>query len=419
MDLDLIKHIIVTNRNSVCNIKLVKRNFDFDNSLNYVLVGVRQAGKSFLLYQIIQEIVSQGVDIKSIVLINFDDERLAEITAQDLNSIIEAHYQMTDVKPIFFLDEIQNVKYWEKFARRLANEKYHVFVTGSNAKMLSNEVATTLGGRYLQKFIYPYSFSEYLNAINFKFIDSWQYDNIFLSKLKREFQSYFYFGGFPELVNTNLKREWLSGLFQKIFLGDIISRYHIKNDDILKILLKKLAESTMQPTSYSRLANLITSTGRKIQTNTIIDYLKFSEDSWLIFSIQNFCAKLSERESSKKYYFRDNGIINLFLFNSDTILLENLVAIHLKRLYNDDLYFFRQNIEIDFYLPENGKLIQVSYKIQDDKTFNREIMALIKGAKFLNVNDLTIITYDDEQQIIQHDNYTIKILPYWKFCLIN
>lgn len=417
MDIELLKKIIVTNRNSVRNIRLVKRDFYFDDSLNYVLVGVRQAGKSYLLYQKIQDMLLEGTDINSIVYINFDDERLAEITTQDLDSIIDAHYQMTDNRPVLFLDEIQNVPYWEKFARRLANEKYRVYITGSNANMLSSEVATTLGGRYMQKYVYPYTFPEYLNAIDFKFVDSWQYDSDFLNKLKREFREYFYFGGFPESVVTRLKREWLSGLFQKIFLGDIISRYHIKNEDVLKILLKKLAESTMQPTSYSRLANLIVSTGRKMQTSTVIDYLKYAEDSWLIFSVQNFGAKITERESAKKYYFRDNGILNLFLFDPEPALLENLVAVHLKRLYNDDLYFYRQNIEVDFYLPEAGKLIQVSYNMQDEKTLNRETASLIKAADFLKVSDLIIITYDDKEQFLEVKGHTIRIVPYWKFAL--
>lgn len=161
---EVIREILLENRKEVEFQQIVPRNFQMEDFANYVLIGVRRAGKSFMLYQQIQQNLKRGITWDSMLYINFEDERLMGMTAQELNLILEVHGMMSKERPILFLDEIQNINGWEKFARRLADNKYRVYITGSNAKMLGSDVATTLGGRYITKHIMPYSFPEFLQA---------------------------------------------------------------------------------------------------------------------------------------------------------------------------------------------------------------------------------------------------------------
>ena len=352
-----------------------------------------------------------------IVYLNLDDERLFGMSVEDLDQILQAHYQLNDCTPILFLDEIQNIDHWEHFARRLTNEKYRVYITGSNAKMLSSEVATTLGGRYMIQEVYPYSFVEYLRANGLELSRNWEYDSETTNRIQRLFASYFHDGGFPESIPLAQKRPWLSVLYQKIFLGDLMSRYKIRNDISLKLLVKKISESVKQPSSFNRLANIVSSAGQKIQTSTVIEYVKYMEETWLLFSLTNYAAKFAEKESAKKYYFRDNGILNLFLIDPDTSLLENRVAIELKKRFGEEAYFYNKSVEVDFYIPSCDWLIQASYSIASEETFERETSALLKVGKHLNAKRLTIITYNEER-MIQLSGRDIEVIPLWKWLLM-
>lgn len=417
MKIDLFKKILIDNRRLISQIDFIERNIVLEDNLNYVFVGLRQAGKSYLMYQRIHQLLKRGHTMDEIIYVNLDDERLYDIALEDLDLILQAHYQLNDCKPIIFLDEIQNIPHWEHFARRLANEQYRVYLTGSNAKMLSSEVATTLGGRYMIQEVYPYSLSEYLKANELELQKNWEYDSAIVNHIHRLFSNYFYYGGFPESVHVREKRSWLSVLYQKIFLGDLIARYKIRNEVSLKLLVKKLSESINQPSSFNRLANIVSSAGQKIQTSTVIDYMQFMEESWLIFSMENYAAKFVEKESAKKYYFRDNGILNLFLIDPETVLLENRVAIELKKHFGGEVYFYNKNVEVDFYVPQHDWLIQVAYSIANDDTREREISSLLKVAKHLQAKRLTIITYNEEQTISLNNGSTIEVIPLWKWLL--
>ena len=417
MKIDLFKKILIDNRRLISQIDFIERDIVLEDNLNYVFVGLRQVGKSYLMYQRIHQLLKMGHTMDEIIYVNLDDERLYDIALEDLDLILQAHYQLNNCKPIIFLDEIQNIPHWEHFARRLANEQYRVYLTGSNAKMLSSEVATTLGGRYMIQEVYPYSLSEYLKANELELQKNWEYDSAIVNHIHRLFSNYFYYGGFPESVHVREKRSWLSVLYQKIFLGDLIARYKIRNEVSLKLLVKKLSESINQPSSFNRLANIVSSAGQKIQTSTVIDYMQFMEESWLIFSMENYAAKFVEKESAKKYYFRDNGILNLFLIDPETALLENRVAIELKKHFCDEVYFYNKNVEVDFYVPQHDWLIQVAYSIANDDTREREISSLLKVAKHLQAKRLTIITYNEEQTISLDNGSTIEVIPLWKWLL--
>ena len=412
---DLIKDIIIENQRFISSVSFHERDYAFEDALNYVLVGLRRAGKSYLLYQRIHQLLEKGHRMEEICYFNFEDDRLGIMTLADLDIIKSAYEEMFDTQPVFFFDEIQIVEGWEKFARRLADQKYRVYITGSNAKMLSLEIATTLGGRYMIKEVFPLSFAEYLSflGINVKEKNAL---HLHRKEIVKHFETYFRFGGLPEVMNVADKRSWLSGLFNKVFFGDLIARYDIRNDFGLRILAKKLAESVKQPSSYNRLANVVSSTGKKTSTDTVIDYVNYMCESWLLLSLENIIGKLTERNTQRKYYFIDNGILNLFLPDPETSLLENMVAINLIRKYKNEVCFYHNGVEVDFYLPEQKKLLQTSYSLQDESTFQRETEALIKVSKRLEANDLMIIT-KDEETILEKDGKTIQVMPLWKWLL--
>mgnify|MGYP004665950457 FL=1 len=418
MDKNVIKQIILNQQDFIGRIKLQSRDVCFEENANYVLVGIRRAGKSYMLYQHIQHLVANGHSIEEMLFINFEDERISDIRKEDLYLVLEAYRELFAFQPIIFLDEIQNVEGWEHFARRLADEKYRVFITGSNAHMLSREISSTLGGRYLTKEIRPFSFSEYLEYHNIHLLQHWELSPI-RADVVRLFSDYFYYGGLSEVFDIQDKKSWLQSLYQKILYSDIVMRKGVRNERSLRLLIRKLADSVMQPTAIKRLQDILQGDGTKITRDTIGSYLDYLHESYLTFGISSFTDSVSQRESVKKRYFYDNGILNLFLFLPETKLLENLVAIKLYNKYGDDLYYYNKNVEVDFCVPNDGLLIQASYRMIDEATRNREIGALQKLSKFIKPQRCIIVTYDQEEIIQSNDlDVQIEVIPAYKFMLM-
>ena len=412
---DVIKRCLISKQREVDEAMIVNRPINFEDNGNYVIVGVRHSGKSYLLYQRVRQLQAAGIGWDEILFVDFEDERLAEFQTEDFESLLEAHLELHGKKPIVFLDEVQNIPHWDKFVRRLADSKYRVYVTGSNAKMLSKDVATTLGGRFFILDAYPYSFKEYLAAQQVEMTEHWEYDTIQRSEVKRHLNEYFYYGGLPEILLFKNKRAMLSSLYQKIYLGDICARNNIKNDRVMNILIKKMAESVKQPLSFNRLKNVIVAAGAPISVPTTIDYAGFAADSWLILPMRNEIGKLTEKESQKKYYFIDNGLLNLFLMNSESSLLENMVAVELCRRYGkENVFYLNADKEIDFIIPEEKLAIQVSYSIKDQMTREREVPPLVKYAKGHNDWKCLLITYDEEST-----DEGISVVPVWKWLLLE
>lgn len=418
---EVLREVMLENREEVMRHEVVKRNVSLDGFDRQVLVGVRRAGKSYLLYGKIHELLSQGYSWNEIVYLNFEDERLAGMELADLNMILEVHAGLSDKRPMLFLDEIQNVEGWEHFARRIADNKFKVFITGSNARMLSKDVSVVLGGRYLTREVFPMQFNEYM-AIHG--VDSTSElltaTTASRGELKSLFEEYFQFGGFPECARLPVKRDYLMSLYQKIFLGDIAARNKIENIFALRVLIRKLAESIKQPLSFTRAANIVASTGTKIGKSTVINYLTYATDAYLILPVRNIADNLVGKVSNPKYYFIDNGLISLLALDIRTSLLENVVALKLLSTYGtkeETIYFYNHGIEVDFYIPSTETAIQVSYSMNDaEGTFERETKALVKVQSRLLCRRNIIVTYDDED-IVEKDGIRIEIIPAWKFVL--
>ena len=420
MNRDTLKQIMIDQKEIYLNNPLITREYPLENNVNYCFVGIRRTGKSYMMYQQIKQLEADGVPMSQIVYVNFEDERLLEMTSDDLNTILEIGLEIsgTDVKPYLFLDEIQNVNGWEKFVRRIADMKYRINITGSNSKMLSSEIASTLGGRFVIMNIYPYSFSEYLNANHMEK----DYLDVISTKDRADvlskYNEYVTYGAFPELVQIRNKRAFLNSIYQTVYLGDIITRNKITNDFAIRLILKKIAESVTKPLSFSRLTNILKSAVTSIGKQTVINYVGYMTDSYLLFTLQNYAAKLVEKETSPKYYFMDTGLLRLVLLDCKSAQLENLVAIELIRRYGtENVYFFENNVEIDFYVPSEKLAIQVSMQVLDNMdTKERETRAFVKLNNFIPDSKCILIT-NSEEATLNCEGIDIDVVPIWKWLL--
>lgn len=417
----ILKQVMLDNQKDVEKYNILYRDFDLDSFPLQVFVGVRRSGKSFLLFQKMRMMLNAGYGWEDMLYLDFEDTRLDGFTKEDFNLILECHQEMYGKRPMLFLDEIQNIEGWEKFARNLADKKYSVFITGSNAKMLSREIMSELGGRYLPVEVYPLSFKEFLNHTNVAYDEQALTATETKAQFMRAYQEYITWGGLPESVNLPVKRHYLSSVYQKIYLGDIVQRNNISNLKQMQLMTKKLAESVKQPISYNRLSKILSSVAGRISVPTVSSYVNCSEDAWLLLRLRNIASAFSEKESVCKYYFIDNGLLSLQLQNAETTLLENVVALSLFRKYGHDMdnervYFYNSNIEVDFYVPEEELAIQVAYSLNDEQTKEREVTALTKLPNVNPCNRRIIITYDEEG-IMEDKHGRIEIIPCWKWML--
>ncbi len=412
--LDILKAIITENQDFVTTVNLVKRPLSIDPAANYIFVGLRRVGKTYTLYQIIQDLISNGTNKNRILYINFEDERLIGLKASELNLILEAYRLVyPDLDPVLFFDEIQNIAGWEKFVRRLADQKYHIFITGSNAQLFSSQIATVLGGRFIIRQIYPLSYKEFLAFKKINFLQSDLHKTSVRSVLQNAFDEYLEFGGLPETIFFKYKREYLDNIYQKLFYGDVIARYKIRNTFALKLLIKKLAEATCNPVSLSRLEHILRSAGIKISKSTIAQYIDILSDAFLINGVRNYFSPLTERETVKKYYFSDTGILNLYLLNAKPKLLQTLVFNQLKRTHKE-IFYLHNSFETDFIA--DGTAVQVTLSL-NDQTFDREVKGLIRTKQKSLVTELLLITLYDEKEI-ELTGTKIKVLPAWKWLLM-
>jgi hypothetical protein len=416
-----LKQVLLDNQKDIEQYNIFPRNYDLDSFPLQVFVGVRRSGKSFLLFQKIRQMLNVGHQWEDMLYLDFEDTRLDGFSKEDFNLILECHQEMYGKRPMLFLDEIQNVEGWQKFARNLADKKYNVFITGSNAKMLSKEIMAELGGRYLPTEVYPFSFKEFLSYKNVPFDELALTATESKAHFMKAYNDYFIWGGLPESINLPVKRGYLSSVFQKIYLGDIVQRNGISNPKLLQLMIKKMAESVMQPVSYNRISKILSSVSGKISVPTVSSYIGFSEDAWLLLRLRNIASAFAEKESVCKYYFIDNGILSLQLIGGETILLENIVALSMFRKYghdaeNERVFFYNANVEIDFYVPEDELAVQVSYSMKEQDTYDREVGALSKLPNYYPCRRRVIVTFDEENSITDKHG-TIEVVPCWKWLL--
>lgn len=428
MDAKTIQAILRDQREDIqriCNEKTIIERKDLttwkktiDSNLIKVVTGVRRSGKSVFSFQLLHK--------RTYAYVNFDDERLIGLKASDLNTVLEACYQQLGEFTYIFLDEIQNVEGWELFVNRLNRQGFNVLITGSNAKLLSKELATHLTGRYLSMELFPFSFKEFLTYEQFPITIKEIYSTREKSLLIKKLQEYMLYGGFPEaLKKKDLTKNYLTTLYSTILTKDVISRYKIQYVTTLREISNYLLANFSKYITY----NSIKKNFNLKSSHTSKKYVSYLQEPYLFFLLDKFSFKYKEViASAKKVYSIDTGMINAISFEtSDNFgrLLENVVAIELLRKKTTnlmmELYYWKdyQQREVDFILkqgPEIQQLIQVTAASEPLTTDKREYTALLKASEELRCKNLLMITWDYEATETR-EGKEIQFIPLWKWLL--
>lgn len=390
------------------------------------VVGLRRTGKTYLLYQTMKELLDQGMNLKNIFYINFEDERLEGMGSKDLSKIVELYrkYNPEGKRMYLFFDEVQNVDGWEKFVRRLLERRdVRIFITGSSSKLLSKEIATTLRGRSLSFHLLPLSFQEFLNFKDIRFEEPFIEDERGI--IKREIEEYVKYGGFPEVVKYEdmIKIRTLQEYLDLIIYKDLVERYGIKKIDVMKSLIRIVVKNFANRVSVKKLQNILLSSGRELSKSKMYEYFSYLEDIGFVIPVRKFSySEIEAMRSMPKLYIVDNGFPTIYGMKDIGRRIENIVALELirrKYYYDPSLeihyYIGKNKKEVDFVVSEGFKvkeLIQVCYDPSDVYTRKREEKALIEASKELKCRNLKVITWDYEDE-----EEKIKFIPLWKWLL--
>jgi hypothetical protein len=389
------------------------------------VIGPRRCGKTYYLYQLINQLVARGHGDK-IIYINFEDERL-DLTSAQLHLIMEAYYELHPDnygKALYlFFDEIQEIDGWEKFVRRMYDTvTKNVFLTGSSAKMLGKEIAAGLRGRHITFYLFPLSFEEYCRFQNLDVADV--YSTQARAVLVAQFEKYIRWGGYPETVfmDTELVQKTLQSYFDVMLFRDIIERYNISNVPVLKQFLKKVLNNVSQPLSVNKFYNELKSQGFHIGKDLVYEYLDHAVDCFLLFLLEPYePSEVKQQTKSKKVYALDTGLVNAvtYRYSEDKgRLLENIVGLQLFR-EEPATHFLKNKYECDFIVSENSSVtyaIQVSLNLKNEATRQREIRGLLHAVERFSVPEGRIITLDEEEEIAINGK-KIMVQPCWKWLL--
>ena len=387
--------------------RLEETQLSLTSNLAQVVIGVRRSGKSTLCEKFIRQ---NGVEF---AYANFDDDRLENLNSEDFDQVLDALYQIYGDFKYLFLDEVQNITGWQLFVNRMLRQKVHLFITGSNSKLLSSELTTHLTGRHNKVELYPFSFYEYgmMKKVELKSLSTKS-----RALRKRALNEYLLEGGFPELMNEEKKRGYIEALLNSIIKNDIAKRFKVRYVEVLRRLAEHLSDNFCQEFVASELAKTF-----GVSDHTIENYYSYLKEAFLLQGIHKFSYKSKERIRCEKVYVVDVAFVSEreSTFSTENLgwRLENVVYIELLRRfhpqYTDVFYYRDQQCEVDFLIAKEGKvkqLIQVSYNISSEKTLKREISGLIKAAEMFKCENLLLINFDAEQDV-EKNGHTIHIVP--------
>jgi uncharacterized protein len=411
MDKNTLRQIIIDQREQFKKTdRIIKRNIneDFLTSKKIsVISGVRRSGKSTLL-----KYISQSYE--NYYYLNFEDERLLNFNAGNFNILYEVFLSLYGEQKIIFFDEIQDVAGWEKFVSRLYGDGYKIYITGSNAKLLSSELATSLTGRHIKIELFPFSFAEFLEYKKFSYCKN--LDSKEKSRLLRLFDEYLEFGAFPEMVESQSEEE-IKQLYQDILIKDLIIRFGIREIKAFRELALYLLSNISSNISFNNLMKIL----EFKSVTTVKNYIENLESAYLFFTVNKFDYSLKKQIiNDRKIYSIDTGLINFvsFAFSKNTgKLLENLVFIELRRRGVESFYHHAKK-ECDFLLRKGRAIIsaiQVTRAITKENK-EREVAGLMEAMDIYNLNTGLILTYDQGYEI-KAGHKKILIMPIWKFLL--
>ena len=416
MDRNTIKSVIYDQQKLYAGKKYVFResisDFSKDKEI-VILTGIRRCGKSRLLNHIRENNTEKDY------FINFDDDRLISFLVDDFQKLYEIFIELFGEQNTFYFDEIQNIEGWESFVRRLHDNDNKVYITGSNATMLSRELGTRLTGRHYKFELFPFSFREFLLFQQLEYSEKYLFTTTGRAQLKSLFNEYFIKGGFPEYLENDNK-QYLKSLYNSIIYRDIMVRNKLTNEKEILELLLFLASNVSKLVSYNSLTKVI----NVKNPTTVKNYMEFTQNTYLIYLVNKYDASIKKQiQNPKKVYFIDTGFVRTIGFHTSADhgrLLENLVFLDLKRR-GKEIYYHKGKQECDFVIKEKNKIteaIQVSWSIYEESTKKREISGLIEAMEQYSLKQGLILT-ENEEESIHIDHYQINVLPVWKWLLMK
>lgn len=393
------------------------------------IIGVRRSGKTFLTKQFLKKAIDSGLDPKQTLYVNLEDPRFHPyLSLELLDEIYQAYRTFVNKEgfALIVLDEVQNIKNWEKWVRRtMEKENVQIVMTGSTSSLLKTEVSTALTGRSLTLEVFPLSFHEFLKFKGVVLED--QLDVVKnKAKIERLFMEYLQFGGFPRVVleeDEFLKREMLKELFDGIVMRDIVFRYGFRDVNSVKLVAELAINSFSSLKSVSSLRNELAGIlKRKVSPNFVAEVMEALRESYLLFTIPPFSPKIKDvKKYPKKIYAVDTGLattVTLSFSKNLGRLVENAVALHLIKKYGENnLFYYRGKREVDFILREGlriTKAIQVTWDLRE--SYEREVKALLEAMNVFDLEEGIIVTADQEREEVYEDK-EIRVLPFWKFLL--
>ncbi|MFZ2655058.1 MAG: ATP-binding protein [Victivallales bacterium] len=426
IDKNKIKEILVDQRdeaNAIIRNCDVSRDLEpeikegLEDNLVKVISGVRRCGKSVLAHRILQG--------KQYGYVNFDDERLVSVRAEELNLFLESLLEINPGMRFILLDEIQNVSGWELFVNRLQRNGYRVIITGSNAHLLSRELGTHLTGRHCVYEVYPYSFSEYLRMRKICFEEKEPYSTRTRSVLSATFSEYFELGGFPEITRIVNRNAYLQDLYDKVLSQDIAMRHGVRYIKTLKDIAQYVASNYSSKLSYQNVKNAF-SLG---SIHTIKNYIQYMQDAYLFFSVEAFSHKPKEKvRLPRKMYGVDISLVRALSTSgqkNEGRFLENLVYVEMLRRRKTVHYYSdpQNKYEVDFICNDPGtndvSLLQVCTDVRVAETKERELRALLSARKSFKGgadSSMKIITMDYKStEIVSGIN--VEYIPAWEWLL--
>ena len=393
------------------------------------IIGVRRSGKTFLTKQFLKKAIDSGLDPKQTLYVNLEDPRFHPyLSLELLDEIYQAYRTFVNKEgfALIVLDEVQNIKNWEKWVRRtMEKENVQIVMTGSTSSLLKTELSTALTGRSLTLEVFPLSFHEFLKFKGVVLED--QLDVVKnKAKIERLFMEYLQFGGFPRVVleeDEFLKREMLKELFDGIVMRDILFRHGFRDVNSVKLVAELAINSFSSLKSVSSLRNELAGIlKRKVSPNFVAEVMEALRESYLLFTIPPFSPKIKDvKKYPKKIYAVDTGLattVTLSFSKNLGRLVENAVALHLIKKYGENnLFYYRGKREVDFILREGlriTKAIQVTWDLRE--SYEREVKALLEAMNVFDLEEGIIVTADQEREEVYEDK-EIRVLPFWKFLL--
>lgn len=432
MNKDSIKTLIAMRQAEFpTDLKMREQSLPLDCGKIVTVPGVRRCGKTSRMEAVVNQLLLGGIERERVLWISFDDERLVGMSSDDFDQIIAAYREMFpnfDLSQVYmFFDEIQLVENWEYFVLRLYKHyTKHIFISGSNATMLSSELKSALRGWPLEEETLPLSFREYCQFRNLN-ADSWLESD--LAKLRNAFGEYNDYGGFPEVVLTEnplQKAKVLQAYFDTMLLKDLVEHYRLSNIEVLRYFLKRIMANLTKPTSIRAIHGDIKSRGLRVSKDVLYDWADHACNIFMFIRVANFSKSLQKIESSQpKYYCIDNGLRSAVLLpqsNDDGKKLENTVFLQLYRQRTpvDRIFYFQGKGECDFVVQRGvdiDSLIQVTWNMDDADTRRREIDGLLEASAATGCDNLHIITADHSEEINLADGRIIHVQPAWRWLL--